>query len=156
MNKIKSIIGILGGMCSGKSSVAKEFGNLGCAIIDADKIAHELFKENTVKNAIEDTFGKGVFDKKGQVDRNRLREIVFESAENVSKINSILHPLVLAKCQCQITALSADKKVKAIVLDIPLLVETGWNDLCDKLVFVACEEDLRVSRAEKRVFRFSW
>ena len=142
------IIGILGGIGSGKSTVAKVFAENGCAVINADKIAHDVLEEDGVKKHISEAFGEGVFE--GDfVDRKKLGEAVFESKVNADVINGIIHPKVLAEIDKLIDVYGRDKGVRAIVLDVPLLAEVGWEKKCDKLIFVECSPEIKVQRAEK-------
>jgi len=146
----KTVIGILGGVCSGKSTVAKEFGRLGCGVIDADAIAHELLENSDIKKKIKEAFGEGVFDSAGRVDREELARKVFEDEQAVTKINRIIHPPVLSRCEELIAEFNRRSDIKAVVLDIPLLAEAGWLQQCDKLVFVGCNEEIRARRAAKK------
>ena len=159
----KPIIGILGGIGSGKSTVAAEFAKLGCKVIDADKIAHELLDEPTVKEKIVGLFSRAILDSKGKIDREKIAEVVFVDAESVSakaeavagklsSLNEIIHPLVLQRTEELIEQYNRQKQVKAIVLDMPLLVEVGWDKRCDKIIFVDCEQKLRLDRAKKMGF----
>ncbi len=150
MGKRKIIIGILGGLCSGKSTVAAQFVRLGCGLIDADEIAHEVIGQEHIAGKIVKAFGPGVCDSNGRIDRTRLGERVFGSKTAVEKLNSIVHPPVLARCEELLSELNEDRAVKAIVLDMPLLVEVGWKKRCDKLVFVACREDVKAQRSAKK------
>ena len=145
----KPIIGILGGICSGKSTVAAEFAKLGCKIIDADKIAHELLDEPAIKQKIVSSFGRDILDSMGKIDRSKLADIVFADDAKLALINKIVHPPVLARIEQLIEQYKRQPAVKAIVLDIPLLVEVGWAKRCDKLVFVDCNRQIRAERAQK-------
>ena len=95
----KPIIGILGGICSGKSSVAKEFAKLGCKVIDADKIAKNLLDKKDIKVRIIDVFGGSVIEPSGKIDSRKLAEIVFADTEKLSLLNEIIHPLVLSRAE---------------------------------------------------------
>ncbi len=148
----KPIIGILGGIASGKSTVAAEFVKLGCKVIDADKIAHKALEKKTVKEKILEYFGPTILDREGKIDRRRLAEIVFADAEKLALLNRVIHPLVFEQAEQLIKKYNDQKRVKAIVLDIPLLVEVGWFERCDKIIFVNCEPELRAKRAEKMGF----
>ena len=140
----------MGGVCSGKSTVAAQFVRLGCGLIDADEIAHEVIEQEYIADEIVKAFGPGVCDSNGRIDRIRLGERVFESKTAVEKLNSIVHPPVLARCEELLSELNEDRAVKAIVLDMPLLVEVGWKKRCDKLIFVACREDVKAQRTAKK------
>ena len=147
--KKKPIIGILGGVGSGKSTVAAEFAKLGCKVIDADKIAHELIEKKAVKGEIVGLFSKAVIDSEGKIDRKKLADIVFADGDKLSSLNRIIHPPVLRRAEELIKQYNRQNQVKAIVLDMPLLMEVGWIRRCDRLIFVNCRRQLRVERAKK-------
>jgi len=144
----KPIIGILGGICSGKTAVAAEFAKLGCKVIDADEIAHQVLGEASVKEKIIGSFGKSVYYK-GKIDRRKLADIVFSDGKKISKLNSIVHPVVLERVEQLIKRYRERPEIKAIVLDMPLLAEVNWAKRCDKLIFVACNRSTRLKRAKK-------
>jgi dephospho-CoA kinase len=154
----KPIIGILGGIGSGKSTVADEFAKLGCKVIDADRIAHELLDEVSVKEKVVGLFGRTVLDPAGKIVREKLAEVVFTDADKLQSLNEIIHPLVLQRAEVLIKKYQEDAgavcepPVRAIVLDMPLLVEVGWDKRCDKLIFVNCRQKLRLNRAKKLGF----
>jgi len=139
----------MGGIGSGKSTVAAEFAKLGCKIIDADKIAHELLENSPVKEKILASFGRAVLDSAGKIDHSKLADIAFSDADKLSALNKIIHPLVLKRADELIKQYNCQNQVKAIVLDMPLLMEVGWAKRCDKLIFVDCRRQLRAERAKK-------
>ena len=145
----KPIIGILGGIASGKSTVAAEFGKLGCKVIDADKIAHELLGEDDVKQQVIESFGPDILNTSGEIDRKKLGDIVFTDGEKLSTLNGIVHPPVLQRTEQLIEQYNSQNDVKGIVLDMPLLLEAGFEKRCDRLIFVDCEEKIRADRAQK-------
>ncbi|MBU1260360.1 MAG: dephospho-CoA kinase [Planctomycetes bacterium] len=146
----KPVIGILGGIASGKSTVAKELENRGCAVIDADAIAKQFLQTDDVKQQIRNGFGDSVFDAEGRVDRAKLAEMVFTDRASVEAINAIVHPKVLKRTEELISQYQNDSRVKAIVLDAPLLLEAGWEKRCDKLIFVNCDRLIKLERASKK------
>jgi len=145
----KPLIGIMGAMYSGKSTVAAEFSKLGCAVIDADKIAHELLDEKDVQRKIIRIFGKEILNSDGKIIRSELADRVFGDPAKLSAITAVLHPLVMARVEKLISKYEPDDSIKAIILDIPLLVEVGWEKRCDRLVFVDCAPQIRLERAKK-------
>jgi dephospho-CoA kinase len=147
--KKKPIIGILGGVGSGKSTVAAEFAKLGCAVIDADEIAHELLDEPVVKNKVVSFFGHVVLNRGGKINHRKLADIVFADGDKLAALNKIIHPLVFKEVRKLIKKAKGQNKVKAIVLDMPLLMEVGWAKRCDKLIFVECKQRIRAKRAKK-------
>ena len=122
---------------------------MGCKVIDADEIAHEVLQEKAVRERIASVFGPAILDSAGQIDHSNLAEVVFADAEKLSSLNKIIHPFVLEQAEELILQYSEQSQVKAIVLDMPLLVEVGWAERCDKLIFVECREELRADRARK-------
>ena len=143
------MIGIVGGMCSGKSTVAAELAKLGCAVIDADFISHQLLGEKDVLNKVVRVFGKEILDEKGEISRPELANRVFGDPAKLATLTGILHPLVLSRVEQLIKTYEAEPAVRAIVLDIPLLVEVGWENRCDRIIFVDCPPQVRLERAKK-------
>ncbi|MCH8218332.1 MAG: dephospho-CoA kinase [Planctomycetes bacterium] len=142
----KPVIGIIGGIGSGKSTVATEFSRLGCAVIDADQIAHSLLSNAATKQQIKDHFGPHLLTPRGDVNRKQLAEIVFRDPEKLSLLNSILHPQVLGRCETLLREYGHSSRFNGIVLDMPLLVEVGWHTKCDHIIFIACDQELRLER----------
>ncbi len=150
MAKKKPVIGILGGIASGKSTVARHFGQLGCAVIEADAIAHEVLQKDEVKDNIVRDFGPDVLDGCGRLDRKSLARIVFENPAALDRLNRLIHPPVMDEVQRRIAAYQQDPTVAAVVLDVPLLAEVGRLDLCDAAVFVEADEVIRLKRLQKK------
>ncbi len=148
----KPIIGIMGGIGSGKSTVAAEFVKLGCEVIDADKIAHELLNKDAVKEKIVAYFGRDVLDSRENIDRKKLGNIVFDDYDKLTTLNGLIHPLVIKRIEELIEQYQQQNQIKAVVLDIPLLVEIGWVKRCNKLIFVDCKEKIRAKRVKKMGF----
>ena len=148
----KPVIGILGGIGSGKSTIAAEFAKLGCKVIDADRIAHELLQDPAVREKVVGLLGQAVLDSSGKIDRRKVAEVVFADENMLASLNRIIHPRVLQRTRELIEQSRSQNQVKAIVLDMPLLVEVGWHKKCDKIIFVDCKQKLRQERAEKMGF----
>ena len=145
----KKIIGLLGGMCAGKTTAAKEFAKLGCAVINADEITHQLLDEKDVRSKIVKVFGKEILDEKGTIDRHQLANRVFGDKDKLSKLTGVLHPKVMAKVEELIARFEKVPAARAIVLDIPLLLEVGWEKKCDYVIFIDCKPQIRLERAKK-------
>ncbi len=142
----KPVIGIIGGIGSGKSTVAAECSRLGCAVIDADQIAHSFLNNVETKQQIQDHFGPHLLTPGGDVNRKRLAEIDFRDPEKLSLLNSVLQPQVLGRCETLLQEYRHSSRFNAIVLDMPLLMEVGWDTKCDHIIFIACDQDLRLER----------
>jgi dephospho-CoA kinase len=147
--KRKPIIGIVGGIASGKSTVAREFAKLGCKVIDADAIAHELLDSEAVREQVVAAFGREILDSGQKIDHRKLAEMVFADADKLASLNAIVHPGVLERVKETIERAGRQGEIKAIVLDMPLLVEVGWAGRCDRLIYVNCDEKIRVNRAKE-------
>jgi dephospho-CoA kinase len=148
-SKKKPIIGILGGISSGKSTVAAEFAKLGCKVIDADKIVHDLLQKTGVRKKITNLFGQAILNSAGEIDNQKLAKVVFADTEKLLSLNKIIHPLVLERTEELIERYNLQSQIKAIVLDMPLLAEVGWAKRCDRLIFVNCKRKIRIDRAKK-------
>ncbi len=147
--KEKPIIGILGGIGSGKSTVAACFADLGCRVIDADTMAHQVLDEPDISAKLTDRWGSRVLDSDGVVSRDRVAKCVFGSQEELDFLQRLVHPRVLERVEAMIRAYQMDSEIRGIVLDIPLLMEVGWEKRCVFLVFVDCSEDKRRERIAK-------
>lgn len=148
MNR-KPIIGILGGVGCGKSTVAGAFAELGGAVIDADRLAHGVLQQPEVISAVRQHFGDTVMAPDGAVDRAALGRQVFDDPQGLAFLNTLIHPQVLLKCEQLLADYENDPAVAAIVLDMPLLVEVGWDKTCDFLIFIDCDAPKRIERASK-------
>jgi dephospho-CoA kinase len=147
----KPIIGLMGGPGSGKSTVARCFAELGCAVIDADKLAHDALLQGDVMAEVRQRWGGEVFGDSGAIDRKKLGGVVFADTDALRALEAIVHPRVHAGRQRERDLQRADAGVVAIVEDCPLLLESELADQCDVLVFVEVPEALRLKRvAESR------
>jgi len=147
------VIGILGGVASGKSLVAGEFTRLGAGVLDADQAGHEVLRLPKIEAAARARGGDGICGADGHIDRGRLARIVFapscEAAEERSYLEQLTHPEIGHRLAAQLGRMEAAGKTVA-VLDAPLLLETGWDRLCDCLVFVEAPPEVRLARAGRR------
>jgi len=146
----KPILGIIGGIGAGKSAVAQEFGKRGCAVIDADKLAHEVLQETDTVQAVVTRWGRELVNEQGQIDRGQLARRVFADAHALVDLNALIHPSVLQKTETLLEQYQADPHVSAIVLDMPLLLEVGWDARCDRIIFVKCDAPRRRDRMEQK------
>ncbi len=147
------VIGVVGGVASGKSTVARLLEQWGAVRLDADRVAKEALDEPHVRQALLDRFGKTILTEEGSIDRAALGRLVFdvdEAAANRAFLERLTHPIVRRKLLAQLEQLRADDELPAIVLDVPLLLEVGWNDLCDEVLFVDAPQAARRARAAAR------
>lgn len=145
----KPVIGIVGGIGAGKSTVAGELAALGCGRIDADKIGHDLLTEQDVKDAIRANWGGEIFDPSGSIDRSKLAARVFDDPAELTLLNEIMQPRIRLRMQQQIEGLLVRPDVPAVVMDAAIMLEAGWNDLCTHLIFVEAPDDVRAGRVQR-------
>jgi dephospho-CoA kinase len=141
------VIGLVGGVGSGKSSVAAQFARLGCPVVDADRIGHALLLEPAIRGAIRKRFGEIVINRAGRVNRQRLAEQVFSNREKLNALNSIVHPELWRRFREKAEALRRRGRGPAIILDAALLMEKGLDILCDHVVYLDVPEEVRQVRA---------
>jgi dephospho-CoA kinase len=139
----RPVIGVTGGVGSGKSTVARILVELGCERIDADQIGHGLLSDPAIILALRERFGADVVRPDGTVDRQALARRAFEDEGSVAALNAIMHPPLRAELARRVEAFRAGT-APAAVLDAALLVETDWHTLCDVLVFVDAPRRSRV------------
>jgi dephospho-CoA kinase len=148
------VIGIVGGVASGKSSVAEHFRRLGAEIIHADQIGHEVLCDPEVREALHRQWGPAVLDDQGNVDRAAVARIVFAprpaGPQQRTYLEQITHPRIGRMVRQRIDQLKARASCAAVVLDAPLLLEAGWDDFCDIIVYVETSQNLRQRRALQR------
>ena len=141
------VIGLTGGIGSGKSTVAKMFVTLGVPVIDMDQIARQVVEPGqTALTQITHEFGASILDADGRLNRRKLRELIFESVENRRSLEAILHPLIRQETQRQISKLDA----AYCIVVIPLLLESNQRSLIDRILVVDVPEALQITRTMQR------
>ncbi|MCW2276727.1 dephospho-CoA kinase [Heliophilum fasciatum] len=144
------IIGLTGGIASGKTTVATHLRRLGAPVLDADVIARQVVEPGQQAwREIRQTFGPGVFLSDGKLDRAALGALVFADPTSRQQLNQIVHPQVQAVFQREIERLRAAGH-RLVVLDIPLLLETGMDCMVDEVWVVAADEATQVQRLQLR------
>ena len=145
---MKPIIGLSGGVGSGKSAVADILADCGCGVIDADKLAHESLED--VVEIIRGWWGDSVVTD-GAPNRKEIAKIVFgyqrgSEATELKRLEDLLYPLIAARQRVIIAEYNADDSILGIVLDAPKLYEAGADTLCDAVIFVKARRLTRISR----------
>lgn len=141
------LIGLTGTFGSGKSSVLRLFRKEGAVTISADQIVHSLLRRKTVKEAVKNIFGPAVL-KKGQVNRPALAKIVFTDKEKRRKLEKLLHPMVKEKILTDAQIFSRRKK--PVVVEVPLLFESGFLEPFDYIVCVSAKPEVLRIRMQKK------
>ena len=144
------VIGLTGGISSGKSTVSRFLAELGAVIIDADKIGHEVLKpDSEVWREVVAAFGKQIITANGAIDREKLGEIVFSNSEARARLNQIMHPRIYDMVK---TRLEEYRRQGAgiVVLEAPLLLEAGWTSLVDEVWVTTASEATMLKRLRER------
>ncbi len=142
------VIGLTGGIGSGKSTVTAMFESLGIPVIDADKIAHALTSPGQpAVHLIAKAFGDHVLNQDNSLNRQHLREIVFADEARRKQLEALLHPLIRAEMQQQVRRL---KNTSYCILCIPLLLEVGQTDMVDRVLVVDCPQQTQRERLHRR------
>jgi dephospho-CoA kinase len=141
----RPVIGLVGGVGAGKSTVAGEMARLGAVVVDADALGHRLLATPAVRRAVRARWGPSVFAA-GEVDRRALGQIVFARKRELAALNAILHPRIRRAMRRVIAAARKMPAVVAVVLDAAVLFEAGWDDLCSAVVFVQAPAAARLRR----------
>lgn len=141
------VVGLTGGIASGKTAASDTFAKLGIDVVDADIIAREVVApEQPALVSIIEHFGQDMVDQNGQLIRAALRAKVFNHPDEQTWLNNLLHPAIRLRMQTKIEA----SQTPYVVLVVPLLVENGLNKLCNRVLVIDVPEALQVSRAVKR------
>lgn len=148
MSGLPFIVGLTGGIGSGKSAAADLFGELGAAIVDTDKIAHALTAPGgAAMEALRGAFGAGVIADDGSLNRPAMRALAFEDASVRKRLEAILHPMIRQESE----RLCRDARAPYVVLVVPLLIESGsYRERVRRLCVVDCPEEVQVERVMRR------
>jgi len=144
------VIGLTGGIGSGKSTVAGFMAELGAVVIDADKVGHEAFKPGTeLWREVVAAVGTEVLKSNGEIDRNKLGQIVFGNPKLLSRLNQIMHPGMYDMVKAQIEEYQRHG-VNVVVLEAPLLLEAGWTSLVDEVWVTVASESTVLRRLKEK------
>ena len=144
------VIGLTGGIGTGKSEVARLLAGRGARVIGADQVGHEAYRPNSeIWREVVDVFGKHVLNPNGEIDRKKLGDIAFSSPGNLFKLNKIMHPLIARIMAEKIERFRAEG-VPVVVLEAALLFEAGWDQLADEVWVTDSSPDLVMERLHSR------
>lgn len=145
------IAGLTGGIASGKSTVSRILGDAGARIIDADKIAREMVKQGTpAYDEILSFFGMTILQPDGEIDRQRLGDLIFNDPEKKARLDAIVHPRVFERSTEMIAQIASQAPDAVVIMDIPLLLEAGMQRDLAEVIVVYVPETLQLERLMKR------
>lgn len=144
------IIGLTGGIGTGKGVVASFLGSMGATVIDADRLGHEAYAHGTDGwDQVVKLFGIEILDSRGEIDRRVLAKIVFSDAAALQKLNGAIHPIIKRTIRTLLKDYE-DTGIEVAVIEAAILLETGWNDLVDETWLVTAGYEAVVERVQKR------
>lgn len=144
------VIGVIGGIGSGKSVVAAELTRHGGVLIRGDQLGHEALRQPEVKDQLIARWGQQVLDADGDIDRKRVAAIVFADSHERKALEAIVHPYIGRRIREDIDAARQRPEVRLIVLDAAILLEAGWHGVCEHLLFVDSPRDIRMARLNQQ------
>jgi len=144
-------IGLIGGIASGKSAVAQEFVRLGAEVLDGDRAGHAVLREPAVIKKLVARWGASVLSPDGQVNRSAVAKIVFAAGNEAERkfLNRLTHPRIAKLLRQELVTLRQQGR-RVVILDAALLLEAGWDRMCDQILFVAAPQSARLQRAKLR------
>ncbi len=142
----KPVIGLLGGIGSGKSQVAALLSRHGGRVIDADQLGHQALRQPDILHRVVQRWGARLLDEQGQIVRRRLAAIVFGDPAERQALEEIVHPWIGQAIREEIARAQTDPAIRFIVLDAAVMLEAGWHTVCQKLLFVDVPWQLRLER----------
>ena len=144
-------VGLTGGLASGKTFVGHALRDLGCHLIEADELGHQVLLPGAeAYDAVIHTFGDAILDDNRHIDRHKLSELVFGNPELLAKLSSLVHPPVAQRQADAIAAIAKTDPAAIVVVEAAILVETGSYKKFDRLVVVVCTPEQQMERALKR------
>ncbi len=147
------IVGLIGGIASGKSRIAELFQTWGAVVLDADRIGHQILQDPAVKQAIQQRWGNTVFSSTDEVDRKQLARIVFQSGpvgeSSLNELERLVHPGIKSEIMRQLE-IARKQGCTVVILDAPLLIEAGWDTLCNEILYIDAPRHKRLERAIQR------
>jgi dephospho-CoA kinase len=142
----KLVIGLIGGMGSGKSTIAELFARRGARVISGDRAGHEALRQPDIRQRIVERWGRQLLDEQGEIERRQLGRIVFADRGERQALEAMVFPWIERRLREQIAGAAADPDVRLILLDAAIMLEAGWDRVCDRLVFVEAPRDDRLRR----------
>lgn len=143
---MKMLIGLTGRTGSGKSSAAKIFESLGAFVVDCDKVAHEVLRDEKVKQKLCALFSSDILDKSGEIDRKALGSIVFSDKKKLNQLNSAVHGAIVKKC----VELCENSGKDICLMDGSELESSGADKLCRHIIVITADEETRLGRIMTR------
>lgn len=144
------LLGIVGGIGSGKSYIASLFAKHGALVIDADRLGHQAYEDDWIKTKVMKYWGPPVFLHDGTVDRKKLGQLIFSDPDEKVRLEALVFPFIEQGINAKLNLAAKQSEVKLAVLDAAILLETGWSKACTAVIFVEADEAIRQKRVAQR------
>jgi dephospho-CoA kinase len=142
----KPVIGLVGGIGSGKSQVSAALAQRGGRVVAGDPLGHAALRQPTIRKQIVNRWGKAMLGPDGEIDRRALGAVVFADAEERIALEAIVQPWIGEQLRVEIAKAQADPAVLFVVLDAAVMLEAGWEGACDLLVYIHAPRNVRLAR----------
>ncbi len=146
----KPVLGLVGGIGSGKSAVAAELTRHGGCLINADLLGHEALRQADIKKQVVAHFGQDILDKRVAIDRKKLGAKVFTDVSELRVLEAIVFPFIGQRIRAEIDKARRRAEIHFIVLDAAIMLESSWSGVCDKLIFVDAPFEIRRARVQQQ------
>jgi dephospho-CoA kinase len=147
----KPVLGLVGAIGAGKSTVAASLVKHGGRVVAADPLGHEALAQPEIRERIVEVWGeRDILTPQGGIDRKKLGRIVFPSPVERSRLEHLVHPYIEQRIREEINKALTDTKVQFVVLDAAIMLEAGWEGVCDKLIYVDASRPVRLARVQSQ------
>jgi len=140
------VLGLVGGIGSGKSEVAAALARRGGCLVAGDPLGHAALRQPSVREQVVARWGQAVVDAEGEIDRSKLGALVFADPDERAALEAIVHPWISRRLREQLIAAKADPNCRFVVLDAAIMLEAGWRTACDVVVYVDAPRAVRLKR----------
>ncbi|HLW66403.1 MAG TPA: dephospho-CoA kinase [Gemmataceae bacterium] len=151
----KWVIGLVGGIGSGKSLVARLLAEHGGRIVSGDEAGHEALRQPEIRQKVVTRFGPGILDEAGEIVRRKLAAIVFANVQARKDLEAIVFPWIERKLEQEIAEAKSVPAVRFVIVDAAVMLEAGWDHGCDRLVYINVPREIRLQRLAERAWELS-
>jgi dephospho-CoA kinase len=145
------VIGVTGGIGTGKSTVTRTLGEFGAFVIDADRVGHDVYEPGTKGwQSVVAEFGRGIIADDGKIDRGKLGALVFADPQRLARLNELVHPLIAGEILRRIEEHRASGRHQPIVVEAAVMIEAGWHSLVDEVWVVVASQEAVLSRISRQ------
>ena len=149
------VVGLIGGIGSGKSAVAAAFARQGAVVVSGDVAGHEALQQPKIRQQVVQRWGQAMLDDRGEIDRRKLAAIVFNDPAERKTLEAMVFPWIERRLREQIMAAKQDRRTPLIILDAAVMLEAGWDHGCNRLIYINVPREVRLRRLAERGWELS-